>query len=283
VLGNIAADANHVAYINEDYSQSPTPGKSFSNWVVMARTENDLGILLESTEWRPLKTGMGGRPWTDNFSDLLSVIRWSPQQPSESQKAKGSYIARGLAFVDRGDLPQAAACFQQAIQIDRADFAAHSWLGAVLQKQGRSDEAIDEYRQALRSNRWLVKVHISLADLLFARGEAESAKEHLEAALAIDPRVAEAHGRLGRILASQKRYEEAVEHYRKGLEIDPRALGTHLHFGEELRRQGRFDEAIEHFRKAVEIQPGDAQTRDALRDALGKQATDRRAAEPAKP
>lgn len=52
-------------------------GKSASHWVVIARRRADLGALTtEDARWRPLRARPGVRAWTDDFSDILSVLRW---------------------------------------------------------------------------------------------------------------------------------------------------------------------------------------------------------------
>ena len=52
-------------------------GKSASHWVILAQRPEDLDPLTrEDTRWRPLNTQPGVKAWTDDFSDLLSVLRW---------------------------------------------------------------------------------------------------------------------------------------------------------------------------------------------------------------
>ena len=50
-------------------------GKTGSRWVALARTERALGALPGTKGWEELRT-RGDRPWTDDFSNIWSVIRW---------------------------------------------------------------------------------------------------------------------------------------------------------------------------------------------------------------
>lgn len=52
-------------------------GKTPSHWIVLARTQARLDPLLDREGWRPLRTSPGSRAWTDDFSNILSVIDWS--------------------------------------------------------------------------------------------------------------------------------------------------------------------------------------------------------------
>jgi protein-L-isoaspartate O-methyltransferase len=47
-----------------------------SDWVLIARNQMDLDYV-PLAGWRPLRTDIPDRAWTDDFSDLLSVQRWN--------------------------------------------------------------------------------------------------------------------------------------------------------------------------------------------------------------
>jgi spermidine synthase len=56
----------------------PTPdmpeGKSGSHWIVMARSRADLGSIVTDARWSPLVTSGSTPLWTDDFSNILSVL-----------------------------------------------------------------------------------------------------------------------------------------------------------------------------------------------------------------
>jgi hypothetical protein len=49
-------------------------GKSESHWIVMTRNRGDLDLLARDTRWRPLVAGESTPLWTDDFSNILSVL-----------------------------------------------------------------------------------------------------------------------------------------------------------------------------------------------------------------
>lgn len=71
----ISADdllAGKQAITEEDKRRGKTP----SRWVIMARTEADLGAIADNPRWRVLQSRPDARVWTDDYSNLLGVLRW---------------------------------------------------------------------------------------------------------------------------------------------------------------------------------------------------------------
>ena len=52
------------------------PTGSSSHWVLIARHQATLDGLALGEVWQPLATPAAGRGWSDDFSNLLEVIRW---------------------------------------------------------------------------------------------------------------------------------------------------------------------------------------------------------------
>ncbi len=83
---NLAA----VTWFDTNFTDQNRATKSASHWVVLARSMDDLKPLTSMTRderaafsprnpdamWRPLNAREGFRPWTDDYSNLLSVIEW---------------------------------------------------------------------------------------------------------------------------------------------------------------------------------------------------------------
>jgi len=72
-----AADAlGVVARLRDDEDETEDFDKSRSTWAVVANKEEDLGTLSENKDWEPLKPTPGLRPWTDDYSSIVSVMNW---------------------------------------------------------------------------------------------------------------------------------------------------------------------------------------------------------------
>jgi hypothetical protein len=79
VVAALARDVGLVGLISEH-----TPGAvaqalnlDYScDWIMLVKRRTDAGELVSDPNWRELGTSGARRPWTDDYSDLFSVIRW---------------------------------------------------------------------------------------------------------------------------------------------------------------------------------------------------------------
>lgn len=79
VVAAVAAAAGFEAFIAEHEAASAQKDKELeygSDWVVMARRREDLGSLVADSSWRRMESPENAKPWTDDYSNLFSVIRW---------------------------------------------------------------------------------------------------------------------------------------------------------------------------------------------------------------
>jgi hypothetical protein len=76
VLAALAADRGLAARWQFYTPGASETGVSTSEWAIFARTEQDLGVLAADSRWVPLPVPDGRRVWTDDYANILSVIRW---------------------------------------------------------------------------------------------------------------------------------------------------------------------------------------------------------------
>lgn len=78
VLASLAHDTSCTFLYREDLDITPedmAAGKCPSQWVVIARDPMSLHRLTETRHWQTW-TGPKTEPWTDDFSNVLSAMRW---------------------------------------------------------------------------------------------------------------------------------------------------------------------------------------------------------------
>lgn len=75
VLASIAHELGLASYgrVDRCLPEQKAEAKEDSIWVAMARVPADLGVIVSSPGWARLKPDTR-RPWTDDFSDILSVF-----------------------------------------------------------------------------------------------------------------------------------------------------------------------------------------------------------------
>jgi hypothetical protein len=79
IVARLAQSLNLVAYIQNDFDVTPSDGaegKSPSRWVMLAAGEKVVDPFLTSRRWQRLDGASGADLWSDDFTDLLKVIRW---------------------------------------------------------------------------------------------------------------------------------------------------------------------------------------------------------------
>jgi hypothetical protein len=80
VLANLAHAESLICLVQHDdlppRSELERRGKYPSDWVIMAKDQKDFGELAKSARWRPALLKPGQAAWTDDFSNVLSVLQW---------------------------------------------------------------------------------------------------------------------------------------------------------------------------------------------------------------
>ncbi len=176
----------------------------------------------------------------------------------------------GLALVNAGRTPEAAAHFQEALRLLPDYPEAHNNLGLILANAGRIQEAIGHYEQALRTIPDYPEAHNNLGFALADAGRIQEAIAHFQEALRLQPDYPEADYNLGLTLANAGRIPEAITHFQEALRLRPDFPEAHDSLGNVLLQTGQVPEAIGHYEQALRIQPDDTKARYHLGNALAR-------------
>ncbi len=79
VLGDLAAAAGAASLAQLDLAPTAVDLANYkkrSHWVLIARNDRDLAPFDADARWRSTRRHARGTVWTDDFSNVLSVIRW---------------------------------------------------------------------------------------------------------------------------------------------------------------------------------------------------------------
>ena len=157
--------------------------------------------------------------------------------------------------------------WSDAVAKSPGDATARLERAALLEQDGRSSEALDDFTEAVRLAPGSARARARLAASLTYQGRERDALPHAREAVALDPGNADAHAALGRIEASLGELEPAAAAFARALELggDP---GVERQLGDTLVRLGRFEESLPHYRAAIERDPGDDDARTGAGAAL---------------
>jgi tetratricopeptide (TPR) repeat protein len=165
-------------------------------------------------------------------------------------------------------------------------------LGLALARQGRWDEALEQYQKSIEVNSNDAFAQGNLGAALWMLHRREEAVDHFREAIRVDPKYAPAHANLGMALTAEGDYPNAIVQFRQALEADPEFSSVLVQLGDALKDSGQIDEAMDCYRKAAAALPGQTKpllqlgeiwlSRDNPREALDcfRRAEQRNPADP---
>ena len=146
----------------------------------------------------------------------------------------------GLCLERYGQLEQALAAYQQAVNLD-AVASAHSdrpylYLGALLVKLGRSQDAVPVLVRGLELNPNSGKLHSVLGRAYFNLKKPVEAQHEMEESVQIDPRDGPSHYALARLYTSVGKPELAEQQFKAAqVQFDAEAAkGNTMGMGREM-------------------------------------------------
>jgi tetratricopeptide (TPR) repeat protein len=175
----------------------------------------------------------------------------------------------GAALLRQGKLDEAIDQYQEAIRL-KPDYAnAHNNLGIALARKGQTDEAIRQYREALRLKPDHADAHNGLGVALHEKGQMDEAVRHLQEALRLKPDHGDAHYNLGVAFYQQGRTAEAIRQFQEVIRLKPDHAEAHNNLGTAFGLGGQTAEATRQFREALRLKPDYAAARNNLDAVLG--------------
>jgi arylsulfatase A-like enzyme/Flp pilus assembly protein TadD len=157
----------------------------------------------------------------------------------------------GFRLMNARDYPAAAAAFRKVIDENPQMVDAWEFLGRVLQKQDRFDEALEAFRQALTISQGSPHIAMLAASLFFDLNRLEEAETHAKMAAPTNPSFA--YGLLARIALAREDLDTAEREARRAIEGDESLrVGPMVTLAEVLHARRDYPGALELIRKAEE-------------------------------
>ena len=183
----------------------------------------------------------------------------------------GNYMAYynlGDTFRRQGKLDDAIEQYEQSLRInpDHADVLNN--LGATFAKQGKLKESIPPFERALRLKPEFADAHYNLGNVLDTQGKLEEAIPHYEQAIRFKSDHVEAHYNLGLALAKQGKLDDAIQHWKRVLQLKPDYVGAHYNLGLAFVKQEKLDQALQHWDQALRLKPDYAEAHNNMGVAL---------------
>ncbi|HBR17236.1 MAG TPA: hypothetical protein DD725_06480 [Deltaproteobacteria bacterium] len=129
----------------------------------------------------------------------------------------------------------------------------HNSMGVVYLKQGRLDEALQEFQTALKLEPDYSNAHINLGISFANKGWLDDAIKEFKLAIRLKSDNPEAYNNLGATYYDKGWVDMAIEHYLIALRLKPNYRKAHYNLAEAYYDKGWVDMAIEHYRIAQDL------------------------------
>jgi tetratricopeptide (TPR) repeat protein len=222
--------------------------------------------LANSFKWRLIENGVARNTADQVTQSLIVHLSQSqipatsrntaeiPTNPSDRAKAQ-QLFNRGNKSFERGAYSEAAALFEEAVELDSSLAEALNNLGSSLSFLGRYDEAEQSFRQAIAIKPNYADAHGNLGHLLQMKADLVAAEVSLRRALKLNPTFTEARINLGLTLTFLGRLRDARACFAKVLKASPRNTQALFGIGQVTALEGQFEEAETMFKRIVDIDP----------------------------
>ena len=164
-----------------------------------------------------------------------------------------SFYNLGVALHGKGQLDEAIAAYNKALQLEPDEPKALNNLGLALDNKGLFDEAIAALNKALQLEPDDPDALSNLGNALANKGQFDGAIAALNKALQIKPDDPEVLYNLGVALRGKGQLDDAIAAYNKALQIKPDYPKALNNLGVALARKGQLDDAIAAYNKALQI------------------------------
>ncbi len=135
---------------------------------------------------------------------------------------------------------------------------AHFNLGVGYHRQGRINEALQEYETIIRlipRSETALLARTAIAGIHVNRGRLNEAAQELKMALRVNANYTDAHSKLGDVYMKLGETDKAIEQYQAVLRLAPKSALTHFNLGLAYKKKQLINEAVQEFQTALKIQP----------------------------
>lgn len=149
--------------------------------------------------------------------------------------------------------------FDQAVQLDSALSEAYSYMGLILYKQKKFQQAIENYRNKLRLDSTSYNTYTNLGYAFLEAKMPDSALAALEKSAQIKPDNLKTLSQLAWLHLSSKNYDKSGNYYGKIVQLDSSDCEAKGYLGLSLLMQKKHTAAIPYLKDAVKCKPGQEQ------------------------
>lgn len=165
-------------------------------------------------------------------------------------------IQQARQHLRQGELPQAAALYEQALAAEEMHIAAHEGLATAAFMMQDYPRAITHFQRVSKLDPRRVQPLVNLGAVYNRKGDFQQATKILRQALSKDRKCAEAYYNLGIAHRGLNQLSMAVSAYREAIRLAPEMAEAYLNLANAYQEMGNLQQAQQNYRRALELKPG---------------------------
>ncbi len=216
-----------------------------------------------------------------NIEAMLHGYTKTPDS-EETKKLRSQFpIFRTMVLALCHDTEHATREFKRMLEADSESALAHYGLGLIMQRQGKTREALGHFKTALSRDPASIPIMFSMGEAYQAIGEYENSLSILRSACERSPKDKDILYLFALSLQKLERYDQASEIYERLTFLPPVNENVYYNLGLVYGRQGKLalahynlgmhfaklrkrEKALFHFEKARELAEGNPELREKI-------------------
>jgi len=190
-----------------------------------------------------------------NRGDLSSAISDYNEAIALRSTNPIAYGNRGLLLYSIGDWEGAIADFDSALELDPLNVNSYNNRGIIRYSYGDIEGAISDFNEAIKLNPGFLLSYRGRGIARYAQGDLIGAISDFTQAIEIDPQEATSYYYRGNALYNSGDLERAIADYSRAIELSPQYGAAYYGRGIAYRSQGNFDASIADYNVAISLNP----------------------------
>jgi tetratricopeptide (TPR) repeat protein len=259
----VAADpANYEAWFDLGFAENG-----------MGKVDDSIAAYRKSVEAKPdvfesilnlgLQLAKTHQPDAEHF--LTAATKLKPTSHVDEGHAR-AWLSLGHV-IEATKPDEAIAAYRQAEALQPKDSDPHLSAGILLEKSGKTSEAVDEYKAALAIEP-SPDALTALANIYMHGRRFPEAEEYLRKLIALNPQDAAAHVELGRVLVAENRNDDALVELQTGAKLAPADVSVQRDLADLYVTMGKNGDAEAAYRALSSANPNDAELHRSLGQCL---------------
>ena len=195
---------------------------------------------------------------------IVRKLRWSEGillLPRSTRKNDAVfYNNRGEVYLREGKVDEAIDDFNTAVKLQPELAAAYNNRGIAYNKKGEIDKALNNYNIAIRVNPEFAEVYNNLGNVYDDKGDFDKAIVNFNTAIKFKLDFVDAYVNRGAAYGKRDEFNKAIADFATAINLDPYHAGAYYNRGNAYLLKGNFDKAVEDYDTSIKLSPDDAQS-----------------------